>query len=378
MPPGLGWPTGQGKFRVSEVSWNRTSLAHQLDGDLALQPGVLKIEDVSGDFAQGMARLQAIVNLRQPRLSRFVASFDSVRLDALAAAIPSVAGLASGNIDMTLRGSLARPWRIEGNVNMSGGRALGLDVSDLRLPLKITFDPGSQSADLAIVDGSGQIGHGRAQIRATVRSAGSVAADLEAQFSDINIQPLVAQAGSLGQLAAGYASGTLKLHGQDMQNPQDISGSLQARLRNVQPGGLPVFTQIQPYLSGGFAGAGFTEGTVRVNLGHGVANVEQLAMTGPNLQLYASGKVGLSGSLDLDVYASNYQSPAGIFGPALLARLPLAATGPVGVLIAVNQALSNRVVYLDVTGTVRAPIIQLRPLPILTTEAARFFLGGGF
>ena len=45
-----------------------------------------------------------------------------------------------------------------------------------------------------------------------------------------------------------------------------------------------------------------------------------------------------------------------------------------GILQEATNLLAGRIIYLQVTGAVRSPVIRLRPLPILTQEAARFFL----
>ena len=39
-----------------------------------------------------------------------------------------------------------------------------------------------------------------------------------------------------------------------------------------------------------------------------------------------------------------------------------------------SNLLANRVIYLEVTGTVRNPVIRVRVLPLLSEEAVRFFL----
>lgn len=378
IPAPFGLPTGEGNYRFRDVAWNRTVLARQVSGRVKLERAGLLLVDAGGDLAQGILRADAAMDFRNPADRRFEVSLSGARAEELLLPWPALNGVATGRVDLRLRGSLAWITRIDGTLTMTGGRSYGLDLNDLRLPFSGAVDMAGQQLDLRVTEGAGDIAHGRVQIQGAVRWAYSLAVELGLQFTELDLQPLLSAAGNLGPVQAGRASGTMKVNGQDVHSLNDLSGTIQARMRNIQPAGLPVFTQISPYLTGGLGGPGFTDGNLRARLGGGVVSIQQLAMTGPAVQLYATGNVTLAGALDLDVFASNYTSPAGVLGPALLARLPLAATGPVGVLISISQLLSNRVIYLDVTGTARAPILHLRPLPTLTNEAARFFLGGSY
>ena len=190
------------------------------------------------------------------------------------------------------------------------------------------------------------------------------------------MQPLLAQAGAVGQLASGRIDATVTLSGQDVHSLNDLTGSVQGRLHNVAPNALPVFQQIVPYLAGGLGGINFDHGELRARIRSGALVIERLSLEGSSAKVYASGRVTMSGALDLDVMASNEQIPGGVVGPALLARLAIGASNPVSLLLEVNEFFANRTIYLDVTGTITAPIIRVRPLPMLTNEAARFFLGG--
>jgi len=65
--------------------------------------------------------------------------------------------------------------------------------------------------------------------------------------------------------------------------------------------------------------------------------------------------------------------PSVRLGPLAL-RVPVAGPVPLVVLQEASNLLANHVIYLDVTGTARSPVIRPRPLAILSQEAVRFFL----
>jgi hypothetical protein len=132
---------------------------------------------------------------------------------------------------------------------------------------------------------------------------------------------------------------------------------------------------LQSYLAGGLSpSTRFGNGDLRARLARGVVRIQRLSLSSANLQLFVEGAVSLAGRLNLSVVANTGQIN---FTPALLliaARLSTLVSPPIGLLLEANQFLSNQVVYLDVTGTVRAPTIRIKPLPMLEEEAIRFFL----
>jgi hypothetical protein len=93
-------------------------------------------------------------------------------------------------------------------------------------------------------------------------------------------------------------------------------------------------------------------------------------------RVFVEGTVTLQQRLNLDVVANTAQM--GI-DPSLLQilNLSLPAIGPIPLSL-INQAsntLANRTIRLRVSGTIRAPSIQINPVALLSEAAVRFFLG---
>ncbi|HEY1786193.1 MAG TPA: AsmA-like C-terminal region-containing protein, partial [Pirellulales bacterium] len=377
LPAKFAWPTGRGELKLGDLRYQRIQISDRLDGRLTLDHGILKLERFEGTLAQGIVRASCSIDLGQPRRSRVRATLSGVNGEQLLAPWPEMKGVFAGPIDLDLRGVLARPWRFVATLGIEDGKVLSVPLTGFRLPLRIDVDPRTLAAEVDADDGAGQFGHGRVQLRLRLRSTNTTAVDLTASLTDGDLGPLLSSQ-SFGQLAGGRVSGTITLSGQNVRSLNDLSGSVKASLRNLQVTALPVMQNLEPYLSGGLASAGSNDGDLRARIGAGVLQLERLTVNTSSARLYASGRVSMAGNLDLGVAVSSYPLPGGALAPALLARLPLAAAaGPVGLLITANELLANRVIYLDVTGTVSSPAVRVRPLPLLTTEATRFFLGGG-
>ncbi|HEX4145605.1 MAG TPA: AsmA-like C-terminal region-containing protein [Pirellulales bacterium] len=377
LPSKFAWPEGSGELKLSDLRWQNIQLTDRIDGLVNLRQGILEIERIEGTFAQGMLRASCSLDLNQPRRSRVRATLSDVASEQLLTPWPELKGVLAGPVDVDLRGVLARPWRFVATVGIEEGKVLAVPLTGFRLPLRIDFDPRTLAAEVDTDDGSGQLGHGRLQFKLRLRSTGTIAVDFGASLTDADLGPLLSRE-SYGQLAGGRVSGTIALSGQNVRSLNDLSGNLKAHLRNVQATALPVLQNLEPYLTGGLASAGSNDGDVRARIGNGILQLEKLTINTASARLFASGRVSQAGNLDLGVAVSIYPLPGGAVAPALLARLPLAAVaGPVGLLVTANELLANRVIYLDVTGTISNPVVRLRPLPLLTTEATRFFLGGG-
>jgi hypothetical protein len=163
-----------------------------------------------------------------------------------------------------------------------------------------------------------------------------------------------------------------------MRSLNDLGGSFTARLENTQPGSWPVLDRVLSLLTGvGGRALLFDRGNVAGVLGGGAARINKLELVSQRARVVGSGAVRFNGGLDLDFTAFTGQtSVRGRGGEFLAAQLLVAANPSAAVLYRINQLLSDRVIAVEVTGTVSAPRTRVKPGPTLTAEAARFLLGG--
>jgi translocation and assembly module TamB len=171
-------------------------------------------------------------------------------------------------------------------------------------------------------------------------------------------------------------TGRFDFGGTDVRSLDDLTGVLEAGFQQIQALQLPVFQQLAPFLGGGKASSLFQRGDLRARLARGLVRVERLSFAGTLLQLFADGTVTLQqGRLNLDVIANTGQlgvNPS--FLRVLGLRVPAVGPIPVSLLLQATSYLSNRILHLRVTGTLRSPVISIEPLSLLTEEAFRYFL----
>ena len=100
-----------------------------------------------------------------------------------------------------------------------------------------------------------------------------------------------------------------------------------------------------------------------------------MTLQGNNVQVFVDGTMTLEQRLNLHVVArtGSVGWPTVRLGPIGL-RVPIAGPVPLIVVQEASSLLSNYVIYLEVTGTPRNPVIRPRPLATLSESAVRFFL----
>ena len=144
----------------------------------------------------------------------------------------------------------------------------------------------------------------------------------------------------------------------------------------ARPQALPVLSLLTPFVAPGRSALTFDRGDIHARLAHGVVRIQRLALYSPYVQMIVEGTVNLDGRLDLEATASTERFGVNPNAVRLLGlRLPVAGPIPVSLALEVTAALSNQVVHLRITGTVRNPNVRIDTTRLLTDVAIRFFLG---
>lgn len=375
QPGKLTQPEGTGAIEVADLRFGRTTLADRLHGLLRLVPGRLQVVDFTGALAGGTLRGGATVSLQTQVRGDFSLDLSGGHATALLTAWPEASGWISGLVDVQLRGVLGRTVRAMGTVGLRDGKLAGVAMSGVRAPVVAELDPLSGTGRIDVQDFSSSVAQGRVVGKLTLVRSATTQVNGDIRFTNLNLRTLIRSLGSASQLGQGKATGKLTLAGRNLRSINDLTGDLTAMVHGVQAMSFPILGAVQPHLTAGLSSSTtFDRGELRARLASGVVRLERLSLRSSAAQLYADGSISLAGRLALNVVANTGQT-GGLAGGLLLSRLPLFGATPVGLLLRANQFLANRVIYAEVTGTVRGPIIRIKPAPLLADEAVRFLLG---
>ncbi len=368
---------GTGALRIEGLGWGNVLWSDHLAATFRIGHDAIDLVDTSGSLAGGTLEASGQVPLGESRAGHISLGLSNVRLQELLEPWPGAASLARGTVDLQLRGRLADVCRFEGIGSTHDAKLAGLRVSDAQFPFNATWDPRTGRAKMVAHQGHAQLARGRMTSRLEVDVLHDVDLRGNVDLTNVDLNALEASFSPSARFGSGTVQGSLAFAGKNVRSVNDLTGTLHFKLRNAQAMTLPVLQQIGPLLSAGVSTATrFNDGDIRGSLSHGVVRLKKFTLTSPSVQVFASGDVALAGRLDLELVARTGQQGAnGPLATLALNRLALTAAGPVGWVIEANELLSNRVINAHVSGNIRHPTIQIRPVALLEQEALRFFLG---
>ena len=365
--PETSQPVGSGTIRLIGFGWG-TGRTSDLTGEIKSTANTIELNDVSGRLADGMFRGQAKYNLVNPGRSYFLFSLD--RADAAKLLEPLDIDDVDGQLSLSMRGHIGQEIRGSGTLAGSRVTIASAKLGEARVPFNWAFIPG-RGGELTIRGGYATVGRGRVNGQLSARWSRTASVKGNLRFIDIDIATLL---GSIGQ--GSRANGRFDFAGRDVQAVKDLSGTLSGKFSGS--GGfiqLPLFKALTPYINGFSSFSQAKDGEIRGRLGKGLFRIEKFTLSSTNAAIYADGTVGVSnGRLDMDVVAQTGQ-----IGPSptivrLIRFIPVAGPIPLGVLIDINDILSNRIVRLKVVGTTHRPVVRVNTANFLAENAARYFL----
>ncbi len=369
-----GAPVGTGRFGVRDLRQGDAELADSIRGEVRLTPAGVFLRDVTGGVAGGQLRLQ--VSRRFNGGGWMDVSLTGADSGQLLAALGMDEETMSGPVEIRLRGEIGEEWTASGNLLLSRGKVLNVPVSEWNAPLDVAFSPEMGRATVQIRDSTAQVGGGRARLRAEARVGERVRVEGVVQLIDAGTASLAGLIGDVSSFARGRVTGRVDFAGSDVRSADDIGATVSATLRETQAGQLPILRALVPVVGPVLSSSVFEKGQIRGRLSGGVFRINELSLEGSSAQMWIDGTITTRGRLDLSVLART--SLSGRSNPILLRTLlrqvPAIGPVPVGLILRVLEAASDRVLYLKVTGTAKTPVVRAEALRILSDEAGRFLL----
>ena len=369
--------SGEGKVVVSRLRWGQRAVAGTVRSDIVISAEDVRLRNLSGVVGQGVLRGQVAFNFKDFSRSSFNVALDRAEASRLLAPWPFLATRIEGPVTISLRGRLGQTWTGRGQAELTQGKILGVDVAEWRVPLDWVAAPGRGTGQLEIRDSVAQLARGRATGRASFRWGVDNHLEGQVQLYQADLQALLRRATESTQIGSGQVSGSVDFAGTGLRSVEDLSATVDATLTQMQPTQIPVIGALLPYLRNGAASsASSSNGELRGRLDRGIFRIERLTLELRQVPLFIQGTVTVQGRLDLDVTGNTSQrGQAGLVLRLLGFEVPLNGQIPFNILKEATAFLVRQLVHLHVTGTIRSPVIQVEPLPVLTEGALRFFAG---
>ena len=365
-----GRPTGVGKLDLRGLKYGDVGEGSTLSSPVRLTGKGVELSSLSGRFLDGRLGGRVIYGFTERSVRRAVLYLEGADAEQIFApmGVP-----AEGRVSVRLETGLNREIRGGGTVTAARAKIKGINVLDLRVPLTWTVARGGRSVagEVAARGVTGNVAGGRITGRAEATYRDSARVNARLDFINLNVADL-----SGSSFGIGRATGSVNVAGNDVKSVDDLVGSINAKFGETDVASLPVIGTITTVISPISAFTRFDNGDLTARLGDGQLRIEQLALNSKAAQLHAEGTVNLNGRLDLDViYATD--SLGGVApGLRLIARnIPAIGPIPVGLIVRISEALSNRIIRVRVGGTADRPTYSVNAARLLSENAVRYFTG---
>lgn len=352
-------PHGEGHVVVRDVAWEGTRITNEVRSRATLAGTSLKIQGISMGLAGGTVTGEAAMRLDQLGIGSFHVDVQRVRTERVLAPYDRLADLAKVRLDSTFHGRFA-PGRVSatGHVRVSRGQVAGIPIREVSGPVRWTIDPSRLSGEASMRLTQGDLAGGHVAGDAKVEFGRSLSIDGRTTFASINLEPIAQAVPALSKGLTGRVSGRATVQARDMRSLRELSGSYDLVLSDSPVLQLPILNALADKHGIASASQHFSKTEVEGRITRGTVDINRMTMAAAGIHMFIEGTIGKRGQLDLDVSADTGQ---------------LMAAGMAVGLIRPIDLIRRRLIFLNMGGTVKRPIVMLDMERQIQQEVLLFF-----
>ncbi|MCM2371113.1 AsmA-like C-terminal region-containing protein [Aporhodopirellula aestuarii] len=383
-------PSADIRLALSRVSYRSRLLSRSMRLNSRLRNNALQIISLTGDYADGSARINGRVYLfdehttLRPRADLHI-SASRINLQHGLWFLGDAAGDFQGraSIAATVAG-YQDSIRVRGNADgrdlviygMQLGNAhsgLTAEANVLRQSWKVRF------ASVRSSQGGGEV-EGELSLASTRRGSGGV--DLESRWHTrrVDFVRLTQQLGRSTSVARGEITGDLTLNGKSIQSVDDLNGRFRFALGQTRGSAIPGMVGVSRFLGPvSLVNQRFDVGEAKGFIGRGAITFDEFWVGSDSALVQADGKVFIrSGRMDLNalIATGDYRDIAANFAQ-LAQQYALRSLLPASAILDISELLRDRTLVVHVIGTVQDPVVRVQSVQTFREEAARFLLREG-
>ncbi len=373
----------RGFVEFRDLLWKPSTPLGGLSGVLAISPERWRLDSLRGEVLGGAisGHVQGdlgstIFDDAAHRPLDFSVRIDRVALKEVLARAPALASVVEGFGSLRIAGGMGEGFQANGDFEVAAARFARVGVSDVRIPIEVSSNDGDPAGVAHLRRWSARLAGGQVRGDAWFRLGTDRAFSSTVEVSGIDIEPFARIESQAIRPATGRVTGKITLLGADLDQPRTYRGRVVLDLDDASLVAIPVFREIDRFL-GAARGGLFEDGDLEGSIANQQFHVDMLTLQGRLIQLHASGTVGFDGVVNLEVVVNTNQIIPQT-GEALVSAIPglrnmLGRNAQARLHVA--NYLSNRLLKLRVTGTLRNPSVALDPGIALGQTALSFFVG---
>lgn len=369
-------PEGHGTLSVERLRWKGTDVASSAAGTITLSGDAVAVQNISARLSRGTARGEMMIPLTGARSGSFRMYLARVSSRQLLAFWPALKEAADVELDLQVDGRLDQHWHGSSQLRMSRGEVAGISFQRLQVPIRWIFAPGSNRLQVEANDAVLHVGGGRIATDLKVTLGRGLDIKCAGKLQSVDLRTLLQNVPGASRGIDGALTADFSFEGRNVRSMNDLTGIYDAKLVQSRAMLLPVLQDLATAIGVGSLTRRFDASEARGRLAKGgLIRVEEMHLANSDVQMQIDGRAWLNGRIDLGVTAHTGEFEATTLLGQLL-RSPLRFVQPVGIglLIQANDFFSRRLLFFNVSGTIRNPVVRPRATDFLSQEVILFFL----
>ena len=368
-------PTCRGRCVVKNLRWGGRNLASSASAELVLSNDAIRIENVTAQFAEGTASGEITI-MRESRNKTFRLTLRNIRARRLAQFGPRALSSLDGRVNLLLEGKADQDWRGRGQLDMSRADLAGMSIQRLRIPFQWAFLPKRNNWILVSRDAHANFARGRVSADLQMLVGRRLDFKCAGRLERISLTTLLRRAPGVVDSVGGTLSAQFRFGGRDVRSLNDVTGRYHGKVVQSRVLMLPILREMAASLGLGALTRKFDIAEMEGRLSRGgVLRLDRVTLANNNLQMDAAGRIWLNGRIDLDVAAHVGEFAVETALEQMLASpLQVLRVASIEQLVQASEFLDRRLLFLNLSGTVRNPTINPRPNQNLDRDTILFFV----
>ena len=380
---GLGHrAVGEGHLRISSLRWRDRVVSSGIGCVVKLADRVVQFSELKLGLGNG-GSMSLRLDLQHPERSRLMMHLYRMPMERLLA-VMSPHGVAMSDLPMDIAFDTTLGTLLQGSamITMPRGKLFRIQVQEFRLPVRWSIVPGSRRGLVEIPDLDMTVAQGRMQVGLSYRFAMGGSSKLSGHIALVNVNgnSIIRVLSDTGPSVGGLTSGRIDFTADPLRTIHDLTGTIRLSSERLYLFQAPVFRDLSRMIG---PNASPQTSLRRVELKavvtRGFIRIQRFSCAAPTVQLFVDGMVSLDGRLRLGLTGSSGSQALRLaLGPIVAASIPL-SFNPLSALVVIqaSRIIAQHTIQAEITGTLRSPSVQIRPLATLTEEGVRFFLDQG-
>lgn len=378
VTPGV-YPKGSGIATLEDVKYRGQLVSRKIFSDIALKDGIMQLKRINADLQQGEISGRATIPLLGSTSGSYDLAVRNFSLPRMLQVLLKDPVEASGLVNARISGRTGRTITGAGTLGVSQAGLFGVSSQEMKVPIRFRIEPTQRQVRIEMPNTRFKAFRGTVDGSARLDIGSRIRLDSNLQLSNIDSKTLVRSLTGYNKPGNGKLSGKLIIKGRNIQTEKDLVGSFRGNLKQSNALSFPLLDQASRFLGNSptLRNDQFDSDTIELSLSKGRVDVKQFRLQNALVSIVINGDAWLNGKLDLEIAARVER----LNQPTLLDQLagsPIArVVGPEAAFFAqAAEFLSERIVFLDVTGSASRPQLRLNPGKQLKEEAIRYFLRG--